>query len=67
MFFESLDVEEVTEKKQYPTVWDFLHTLGGALALFLGASLISTLEILEIVFRVVAATASHLCSNINKN
>ena len=44
------------EKKQYPEVWDFLNTLGGALSLFLGASLVSTLEILELVLRVVAAS-----------
>jgi len=45
----------VKEKKQYPEVWDFLNTLGGALSLFLGASLVSTLEILELFLRVVAA------------
>ena len=44
------------EKKQYPEVWDFLNTLGGALSLFLGASLVSTLEILELFLRVVAAS-----------
>ena len=56
MFFESLDIEEVREKAQYPTYWDFLNTLGGALSLFLGASLTSTLEILEVLVRVVIAT-----------
>ena len=56
IFFESLDVEEVKEKKQYPTVWDFLNTLGGALSLFIGASLTSTLEILELFLRVIIAS-----------
>ena len=44
------------EKKQYPEVWDFLNTLGGALSLFLGASLVSTLEILELFLRIVVVS-----------
>ena len=51
IFFESLDVEETRETAQYPTVWDFLSSLGGALSLFLGASLIATLEMFELLLR----------------
>ena len=54
IFFETLDVEEVKETPEYPTIFDFLNTLGGALSLFLGASLISILEVLEVIIRVIA-------------
>ena len=55
IFFESLDIEDVQETPKYPTIWDFLNALGGALSLFLGASLISIFEILEIVLRLLFA------------
>ena len=55
VFFESLDVEDVQENPKFPTIWDFLNTLGGALSLFLGASLISIMEIFEIMLRLLFA------------
>ena len=55
IFFESLDVEDVQENPKFPTIWDFLNTLGGALSLFLGASLISVMEIFEIMLRLLFA------------
>ena len=55
VFFESLDVDEVQEKRQYSSIFDFLNTLGGALSLFLGASLISILEIWEVILRIIIA------------
>ena len=54
IFFETLDVEEVKETPQYPTIFEFLNTLGGALSLFLGASLISIFEVLEVLIRMIA-------------
>ena len=51
VFYESLDKEDITEIPQYPSIADFLNTLGGALSLFLGASFVQILEILEIILR----------------
>ena len=53
IFFESLDVEEVKESPQFATIWDLLNSLGGALSLFLGVSLISIFEIFEIGIRLI--------------
>ena len=56
IFFESLDVEEVKESPQFATIWDLLNSLGGALSLFLGVSLISIFEIFEIGIRLIVVS-----------
>ena len=55
IYFESLDEDVIQEMKQFPSIFDFLNTLGGALSLWLGVSLISYLEGLEIIIRIIIA------------
>ena len=55
IYFESLDEDVIQEMKQFPSIFDFLNTLGRALSLWLGVSLISYLEGLEIIIRIIIA------------
>ncbi len=44
----------ITEKAEY-TFTSFLSTLGGAISIYLGTSLVSSMEGLELVVRYIAA------------
>ena len=44
------------ESPQFATIWDLLNSLGGALSLFLGVSLISIFEIFEIGIRLIGVS-----------
>ena len=54
IYLSSLDTETVEEIKRYPTVWSYLGALGGAISVYLGASLLNIFEILELVIRLFA-------------
>ena len=47
-------MENVIEEKKYPTFMDWCTELGGALSLYLGMSLVSVCEIVELIARYVA-------------
>ena len=44
-------MENVIEEKKYTTLMDWCTELGGALSLFLGMSLVSVFELLELIAR----------------
>ena len=54
IYFDSMDVQEVVENAQY-TPTSFLSTLGGAVSLYLGISLVSSMEGLELLIRYIVA------------
>ena len=43
----------MVENEEFPTVWSFLSTLGGAVSLYLGMSLIAVFELLELFIRIM--------------
>ena len=43
----------MVENEEFPTVWSFLSTLGGAVSLYLGMSLIAVFELLELFIRII--------------
>ena len=43
----------MVENEEFPTVWSFLSTLGGAVSLYLGMSLIAVFELLELIIRII--------------
>ena len=47
IFYGTHDVEEIKESEQFPTLFNFLNTLGGATALWLGVTLVGMFECLE--------------------
>ena len=53
IYFSTLDVELVEEKEKYPNVWSYLGALGGAISVYLGASLLNIFEMLEFLIRLV--------------
>ena len=53
-------MENVIEENKYPTFGDWCIELGGALSLYLGISLISVFEILELIIRSLLAI---VCKN----
>ena len=44
---------EITENKQFPDIFNFLNTLGGATALWLGITLVGMFEAFEWMARLV--------------
>ena len=55
MFFADHLIEEITEAEQFPTFFNFLNTLGGAMALWLGVTLVAVFEIIEWLIRMLIA------------
>ena len=53
IFFKDMTVIKVTQSEEFPDVWSFLGSLGGAMSLYLGTSLIAAFELLEFVFRLI--------------
>ena len=51
IYFSDLKVKTVVENEEFPTVWSFLSTLGGAVSLYLGISLIAVFELLVTSYR----------------
>ena len=52
IYYSDLQVKRVTEYEEFPDGWSFLASLGGAVSLFLGISLIQLFELLEFVIRI---------------
>ena len=55
IYMSSLDTETVEEIKRYPTIWSYLGAMGGAISVYLGASLLNVFEILEFLIRLIAS------------
>ena len=53
IYFSDFKVKTVVENEEFPTVWSFLSTLGGAVSLYLGISLIAVFELLELFIRII--------------
>ena len=51
VYFSTLDVELVEEVKKYTDAWSYLGALGGAISVYLGASLLNIFELLEFFIR----------------
>ena len=60
VYFSTLDVEMVEEKEKYPDPWSYLSALGGAISVYLGASLLNIFEILEFLIRLVISIVKTL-------
>ena len=53
VFYRDMHVRKVEEIKEYPSVFNLLNSLGGALSLWLGISFIALFEIVELVVRII--------------
>ena len=53
VFYRDMNVRKVEEIKEYPSVFNLLNSLGGALSLWLGISFIALFEIVELVVRLI--------------
>ena len=53
VFFRTHDVTEITENKQFPDIFNFLNTLGGATGLWMGITLLAIFEAFEWMARLV--------------
>ena len=53
VFYRDMNVKKVEEIKEYPSVFNLLNSLGGALSLWLGISFIALFEIVELVVRLI--------------
>ena len=53
IYFKDMSVLEVLGKEEFPDVFSFLSTLGGAMSLYLGMSIIAAFELLEFLIRLV--------------
>ena len=53
VFYRDMNVRKVEEIKEYPSVFNLLNSLGGALSLWLGISFIALFEIVELVARLI--------------
>ena len=51
IFYGTHDVEEIVESEQFPDIFNFFNTLGGATALWLGLSMVAVFEWVEWVSR----------------
>ena len=51
MFFQDHNAEVITEVEQFESFFNFLNTLGGAMALWLGITIVGAFEIIEWVAR----------------
>ena len=47
-----MDIMSITESPEYD-FWSFMSTLGGSMSLFLGITLVSSMEFVELLFRVL--------------
>ena len=56
----------MVENEEFPTVWSFLSTLGGAVSLYLGMSLIAVFELLELFIRIIVGIVGMTKSYVNK-
>ena len=48
-----MNVVKVTQSEEFPDIWSFLGSLGGAMSLYLGMSLIAAFELLEFILRLM--------------
>ena len=55
IYFRTLDNETVQEVKNYSGVFSYLGALGGAISLFLGASLLEIFELIELLIRLLVS------------
>ncbi len=53
VYYGSFNVMEITERPIYDGLASILSTFGGTISVFLGTSIISLFEILELVIRLV--------------
>ena len=51
VFFQDHNAEVITEVEQFESFFNFLNTLGGAMALWLGITIVGAFEIIEWVAR----------------
>ena len=56
----------MVENEEFPTVVSFLSTLGGAVSLYLGMSLIAVFELLELFIRIIVGIVGMTKSYMNK-
>ena len=47
-----MDIMSITESPEYD-FWSFMSTLGGSMSLFLGITLVSSMEFVELLIRVL--------------
>jgi hypothetical protein len=60
-----MNLEEVTMSKEYESLGDLMSTLGGVMSLYLGVTLVSAFEGLELTIRIINATFRDLLSCTN--
>ena len=53
IFYGTHNVEEITESEQFPSIFHFFNTLGGATALWLGVTLVGMFESFEWLCRLL--------------
>ena len=53
IYFKDMSVLEVMGREEFPDMFSFLSTLGGAMSLYLGMSIIAAFELLEFLIRLI--------------
>ena len=67
IFFRTLDNEITSDIRKYPNTSSYLAALGGAISVYLGASLLNVFEAFEFVFRLSITGVLNLLNRPKEN
>ena len=55
MFYKDMKVKITKEEPEFPDIFSFFASLGGAFSLWLGTSIVDLFEVIELVIRIFFA------------
>ena len=62
MFYKDMSVKITTEEPEFPDIFSFFASLGGAFSLWLGTSIVDIFEVFELVIRLFFTIFNYMYS-----